>query len=185
MKRMVRICLIGLFLATMATTVDAIEYGMDILEKGNSGGWSASLKTFDQKGGKSLDKEVVIDVWVRNVPEELITAGFWLSFDASKVNITTVEIFDGSVLPGPWDKEMSKKVPNPSGPGTYLIITGNLGNVKPDKNSDIILARVKCLCQDKVTKPIEVSPIKGFDTVVGSNGKVFDPTIKAATFAIH
>jgi hypothetical protein len=80
---------------------------------------------------------------------------------------------------------MSRVVANPGGPGAYMVIVGNLGTVKPDKKGDMIIARVRCSCQDKCTKPMEIKPIQGFDTVVGGNGKVYDGIIKPAAFTIH
>lgn len=174
-----------LLLIYTVSSASGIEYAVDLLEKGNPGGNTASLKTFDQKGAKDTGKEVSLDVWIKDVPEELITAGFWLSYDASKVSIAKIEVYDGTALPGPWDSAMTKQAPNPGGTGTYLVIVGNLGNVKPDKKGDIIMAKVQCRCQDKCTNPLEIKPIKGFDTVVGSAGKVFDATIKPAAITIH
>jgi hypothetical protein len=172
-------------LAMTAPIASGIEYATDHLEKGNQGGAAASLKSFDQKGAKDAGKEISVDVWVKDAPEELITAGFWLTYEASKVKIIKIDVYDGTALPGPWDSAMSRVVANPAGPGAYMVIVGNLGTVKPDKKGDIIIARVQCSCQDKCTNPMEIKPIQGFDTVVGGNGKVYDGTIKPAAFTIH
>lgn len=185
MKKLVMYCALMFSLAVTISSASAIEYATDHLEKGNPGGTAASVKSFDQKGVKDAGKELSVDVWVKDVPEELITSGFWLSYDASKVSIVKIDVYDGTALPGPWDSAMSRVVANPSGPGAYMVIVGNLGNVKPDKKGDIIIARVQCSCQDKCTNPIEIKPIQGFDTVVGGNGKVYDGIIKPAAFTIH
>lgn len=185
MKSLFTSCALLFSLLYALSSASGIEYATDQLEKGNPGGNTASLKTFDQKGAKDAGKEVAVDIWIKDVPEELITAGFWLSYDTSKVNIVKIEVYDGTALPGPWDSAMTKQAPNPGGTGTYLVIVGNLGNVKPDKKGDVIIAKLQCRCQEKCTNPIEIKPIKGFDTVVGGTGKVFDATIKPATFTIH
>jgi len=185
MKRLVTSGALMFSLAFTVPIASGIEYATDHLEKGNPGGAAASVKSFDQKGAKDAGKEISVDVWVKDVPEELITAGFWLSYDAAKVKIVKIDAYDGTALPGPWDNAMSRVVANPSGPGAYMVIVGNLGTVKPDKKGDIIIARVQCSCQDKCTNPMEIKPIQGFDTVVGGNGKVYDGTIKPAAFTIH
>ena len=78
MKRLVMYGALMFSLAVTVPVASGIEYAADHLEKGNPGGAAASLKSFDQKGGKDAGKEVSVDVWVKDVPEELITAGFWL-----------------------------------------------------------------------------------------------------------
>ena len=185
MKKLTITFMFSLCMALIALPANAVEFCVDFLESGNPGGWTASKKTCDSKGPKGLSKEAEADVWLKGVTEDIITAGFWLSYDASQVTIVSVEIYDGSVLPGPWDRNMSKKVGNPSGKGTYLVTVGNLANVKPDKNTDVIIARIKYLCKDKCTKPMTFTTIQGFDTVVGNSGKVYDPEIKKANVTIH
>lgn len=186
MKRVVTYGALMFFLAATASIASGIEYAVDQLEKGNPGGTTAGLKSFDRKGAKGTGKEVVVDVWVKDVPEALITAGFWLSYDAAKVKIVKIDVYDGTALPGPWDSAMSRVVTNPGGgQGAHMVIVGNLGTVKPDQKGDIILARVQCSCKDKCTDPIEMKPIQDFDTVVGGNGKVYDAIIKPASFTIH
>ena len=185
MKRLVMYGALMFSLAVTVPVASGIEYAADHLEKGNPGGAAASLKSFDQKGGKDAGKEVSVDVWVKDVPEELITAGFWLTYDPATVSIVKIDVYDGAAVPGPWDSAMSRVVANPGGPGAYMVIAGNLGTVKPDKKGDIIIAKVQCSCKDKCTKPIEIKPIQGFDTVVGGNGKVYDGIIKPAAFTIH
>ena len=174
-----------MMLLQLTGPVCAIEFCADFLESGNPGGLTASKKTCDQKSPKGIGKEAEIDIWLKGVPEEIITAGFWISYDPSQASIVSVEIYDGSVLKGPWDRSMTKKVENPSGKGTFLVTVGNLANVKPDKKSDVIIAKVKYLCKDKCTKPITLTTIQGFDTVVGNSGKVYDAEIKQGTVTIH
>jgi hypothetical protein len=185
MKKISVLYLVVLMVLQVAIPVCAVEFCADFLEPGNSGGWTESKKTCEQKAPKDLGKEAEIDIWLKNVPEEIITAGFWISYDPTQVSIASAEIYDGSVLKGPWDRSMTKKVENPGGKGTYLVTVGNLANVKPDKKGDVIIGKVKYLCNDKCTKPITLTTIQGFDTVVGGGGKVYDSGIKKATITIH
>ena len=185
MKKLIIIFLFSFFVVHISFPVSAVEFCADFLESGNPGGWTASKKTCDPKGPKGLGKEAEVDIWLKGVKEDIITAGFWLSYDPSQVSIVSVEIYDGAVLPGPWDRSMTKKVENPSGKGTHLVTVGNLANVKPDKTSDVIIAKVKYLCKDKCTKPMTLTTIQGFDTVVGNSGKVYDAEIKKANVTIH
>ena len=184
MKKLFIFCAITL-LMLLSAPVSAIEFCADFLEPGNPGGLTTSKKTCDPKAPKGLGKDAEIDIWLKGVPEEIITAGLWIAYDPSEVTTIFVDIYDGSVLKGPWDSSMSKKVENPSGKGTYLVTVGNLSNVKPDKNGDVIIGKIKYVCKDKCKKPITIKTIKGFDTVVGGEGKVYDPEIKEATIKTH
>lgn len=187
MKRLSAYAVMLFFLLATLSVARGIEFAVDQLEKGNPGGTTASLKTFDQKAIKGSGKEIVFDVWMKDVPEELIGGGFWLYYDPSAVSVIKVDVYDGTVLPGPWDPEMSKQAPDPGGPGTYSVFVCTLSCVKPDKKGDVIIARVKLNCKDKCTKPIEIKriAIPDFDAVVGCTGKLYDPVIKPATFTIH
>jgi hypothetical protein len=175
------------FLLAAVSAASGIEFAIDQLEKGNPGGNTASLKTFDQKGIKGTGKEVVFDVWMKDVPEELIGAGFWIYYDPSKVSNVKIDVYDGTALPGPWDSAMSKQTADPAGPGTHSVFVCNLSCVKPDNKGNIIIARVKFNCQDQCTKPIEIKriAIPDFDAVVGCNGKLYDAVIKPASFTVH
>ena len=185
MKKTLVLSVVVLSMFFLSLPVCAVEFCADFLEPGNPGGLTASKKTCDPKAPKGLGKDAEIDIWLKGVPEEIITAGFWIAYDPSEVTTLSVDIYDGSVLKGPWDSSMSKKVENPSGKGTYLVTVGNLSNVKPDKNGDVIIGKIKYACKDKCKKPITIKTIKGFDTVVGGEGKVYDPEIKEATIKIH
>lgn len=184
MKKLSIICALLLILGLISGPAFAIEYRIDILEPGNPGGWTASLKTFENKWMKEKSKEVAVDIWLHDVTEPLISGGFWIKYDPSKVSIAGVDVYDGSVLPGPWDRGLTKNVPDADGPGTYKVFCINMGNVTPDKKGDIIIAKVRFLCKKKCDTPITISTVitPGFDTIVGGNsGQVFDPKIKPVT----
>jgi len=171
------VCMVGL----MSSPAFTIEYGVDFLESSNPGGWTSSLKTFDSKSLKGKSKEVTADIWIKDVPEPLISTGFLITCDPSKLSIGSVEIYDGSVLPGPWDRGMAKKEQDTDGPGTYKVFCVNMGTIAPDKNGDIIIAKVRFLCKDKCNPTFKIStiPTIGFDSVVGGDsGSVYDSKIK-------
>lgn len=124
MKNVILICVLTLFTAWMANPVLGVEYGTDFLETGNPGGWSESLKTFDEVWTVNCGNTFDTDIWLKDVPEKLITAGFLIDYDESKMSVVSAEVYDGS-LPGPWDGDMTNKVANPSGPGTYMVVRQN------------------------------------------------------------
>jgi hypothetical protein len=147
----------------------ALSYRIDVLEQGNTGGWETSLKTFDDEWMMAPSETVTIDVWMHDVPEPLITAGFWMESDASQTNIIS-----GNIYSEPWDAGMSQTVNDPNGPGTYMVTAGNLSTVSPDSEGDIIIAKVLFQCTSSDDVSVTLTPIPGFDTVVGDSAAVYD-----------
>ena len=115
----------------------------------------------------------------------LITAGFWLKFNPAQMVVSSLEVYDDSDIPGPWDHAMTKKLENPDGSGTYLVTLGNLANVDPDQNAQIKLAKVRFRCKGDCGDPITISTIAGFDTVVGDEGRVYDSELPPFSFIIN
>ena len=170
---------LALLLFWVVNSACGVEYGTDFLESGNPGGWSESLKTFDEVWTVSSgDTFFYVDIWINNLPEELITAGFMITYDPSQMEILGTDVYDGTVLSGPWDSDMTNKLPNPSGqPGTYMVIVGNLGAISPDSGGDIPIARIKVVCNLSGDASITLRPIEHFDTVVGNSSTVYDSDI--------
>ena len=160
-----------LCLSLIGNTCDAIEFCKDVLERGNPGGPSASLKTWDEEWIKGRLDQVEVDIWINDVPEQLITAGIYLEFDSSQVSVLSADIYD------PWDQEMSSTLPNPNGPGSYMVIVGNLGFVTPDRDGDIAIANLRLDCVSDCNVQITVHTIPDFDTVVGNEGITYDDLI--------
>ncbi len=133
----------------------APSYRIDVLEQGNPGGWEASLKTFDDETAIAQSETVEMDIWLRDVAEPLITAGFWMEFDASQMDIISTDVYSQ-----PWDPGMSQTVENPQGPGSYMVTLGNLSSASPDGEDDIILAKVmfQCTSFDDVTVTLATIP---------------------------
>lgn len=183
MKKIALYCVFALFMCCMVSAAFGVEYGADFLERDNPGGWSESLKTFDEGWTVSPGRTVNVDIWIKDLPEELITAGFQMEYDASLVSVSGCDVYDGS-LPGPWDVDMTTIVANPSGTSTYVVIVGNLGCVQPDAGGDIPIARIKFEGTSPGETAVTFRPVAGFDTVVGDSATVYDSQITAKTMAI-
>ena len=151
----------SLVLSLMGNPCYAIEFCKDVLEVGNPGGPSASFKTWDEEWIKSRTAQVAVDIWINDVPEELITAAIYLEFDPLQVSVLGGNIYD------PWDKEMSSIFPD--GPGGYVVIVGNLGSVTPDRDGDIAIAKLRLDCINNCDVEITVQTVPGFDSVVGNS----------------
>lgn len=184
MKTFTLTSILALFLTLMIGLAFGVEYGKDFLEPGNPGGWSASLKTFDEELTVSCGDTFDVDIWINDTPEKLLAAGFIINYDASQIRIVGVDAYDGA-LPGPWDEQMTNKVPNPSGlPGSYMLVVGNLATVLPDGGGDIPVARITFECVALVNVEVTCRPVEGFDTVVGNSSKVYDSEIAPNTLII-
>ena len=169
----------------MASPCYAIEYCKDFLESGNPGGWSGSLKTWDDEWSLTVGEAVELDIWINDVPLPLLSGGFWIEYDPSKVSIVSVAAYDGSDIPGPWEVAFTVKVLDPGGPGTYLVsVSPPLMPATPDGDGDIIIAKVRFRCESEGDANITISTIPGLDTFVGDT-TVFDGDIVDNILVIH
>ena len=134
-------------------------------------------------GGSGNQMEV--DVRLSDVPEKLITGGFVINYDPAQMSILGADAYDGTGLTGPWDSAMTNKVANSSGPGTYMVIVGNLASVAPDENSTINIARLHINCTGNCDAPITITPVPGFDTLVGNSSTVYDGKMPPTPFKIN
>jgi hypothetical protein len=185
-KRFSVICFSILFIGLMGKFTVAQGspgYRADVLEQGNAGGWEQSSKTFDDKWTIAQSETVTVDIWIHDIPEPLITAGFFIEFDASSAQIERVEIYDGGN--DPWDSGMTSVVADPSGPGSYLVTVGDLSSIVPDSESDIIIAQVLFQSTSPDDASITIKPVPGFDTVVGDSAGVYDSEIVPHTITLH
>ena len=129
--------------------------------------------------------QMEVDIRLSDVPEKLITSGFMLTYDPSKMEILGADVYDGSVLSGPWDSDMTNKVANPSGPGTYMVIVGNLGSVTPDDSSNINIARLRVNCTGSCDGSFTVTPVPNFDTMVGNSSTIYDSKMPPSVFRLN
>lgn len=175
------------FISCIFTPALAIEYRADFLEPDNPGGWTESLKTFEDGWTLSPSQSASVDIWLDHVPETLITAGFWIQFDNKKIAIasTDIHVYDGTnELTGPWDSGMTQIIPPPNEPAAYMVVCGNLGAVTPDKDKSIIIGKIKLLSTEEGKTEITITTIPGFDTVVGNDGTNYDLDIMPYTITI-
>ena len=165
MKKLSIVCL--LVLGLMVSPCFAIQYCKDFLEPGNPGGWSESLKTFEDEWTLNVGEEVELDIWINDVPEQLISGGFWVTYDPLLVSVEDVLAYDNTDLLGPWDPGFTAKVQDPDGPGTYFLALGNLSTPFPDAEGDIILGKIRFHAVSEGSVTITVSVIPQTSTVVG------------------
>ncbi len=186
MKAISTIWMLLLVLGLMVSPCYAIEYCKDFLESGNPGGWSVSLKTFDDEWTLKVGDEVELDIWINDVPLPLLSGGFWIEYDPSEVSIVHVQSYDGYFLPGPWEMAFTTMIRDPGGPGTYVVYVGPpLMGAAPDGDGDIIIAKVRFRCEGEGDATITISTIPGSDTFVGGDTTVFDSQIDPNAITVH
>ena len=100
------------------------------------------------------------------IANPLITAGFWLSFDPTKVYINSSAAYDGSVSPNLWDPGFTGVIDEPAGPGTWFITVGNFATV-PIGDLRIVDVELCTLTDATGLSTVICQTIPGFDTVVG------------------
>ena len=143
MKKSLILCIVTLILYPLSVPAqDVVDRYIDILETGNPGGWSDSLKTWDAEYSVNVGDTVEFDLWLgdENV-EGFVMAGFWASYDSSQLSMFDVEAYDGVSFPGPWDSAMTSIVPDAGGPGTYIVECAQQDCAQSDSYGHMILAR--------------------------------------------
>ncbi len=188
MKKLAIIFICVLSVCMVPGSASAISYGKDFLETGNPGGTSG-LKTFDIEWSMRQFETVDVDIWLIDVPERMLTAGFYFVFDPAKVSVAAFQVYDGVNGPaGPWDPGASLFGPVEGDPGAYFVALANLGCVTPDGGGDIVMARIRFKCESPGDAVITFSPIPDFDTVVDCalpQGVIYDPVIPVEGVTIH
>ena len=142
-------------LGLMLDNVSATTYCKDFLEYGNPGGWSNSLKTWDEEIVVSVGSTYEIDVWINDIPfppTGLIGGGFVLISDplASPCMIEAIEVYDGVNGPeGPWDPDITGITEFlPSNPGSYMVTCARWPDpFMPDADGDIIVGKIRIICE--------------------------------------
>ena len=143
MKQLVIIYVSLVALVFMVSPAFAIEYFVDFLEPGNPGGWTTGLKTYEEEQAVTVGDEIETDIYM-SAPIGLFGTGFLIEYNPAQVSIVSVEVYDGTNGPlGPWDPGGIAILPEPAGPGTYIVIVGNPACVDADIDSGIIMAKVR------------------------------------------
>jgi len=140
MKRLFIISWI-LVLSPLSVSAQYVDRYVDILEPGNPGGWTNSLKTWDVEYTMNVGDTIEFDVWLGDTGGGFIEGSYWAYYDPSQLTMYGVQAYDGVSLPGPWDPERGYIVPDPGGPGTYMIDWFSLPCVQNDSEGHMILAR--------------------------------------------
>lgn len=143
MKKSLILCIVTLILYPLSVPAqDVVDRYIDILEPGNPGGWSDSLKTWDAEYSVNVGDTVEFDLWLgdENV-EGFVMAGFWAYYDPSQLSMFDVEAYDDMSLAGPWDSELTGIIPDAGGPGTYIVDCAQQDCAQSDSDGHMILAR--------------------------------------------
>ena len=197
-KKLSFMCTCAVLLGFMAgSAIAQISYCKDILEPGNppdegtcdilatpctsdldcaDGALEClkpTLKTWDETWDMPAGETVEMDIWLNDVPESMLTAGFYISYDTALIDITSIVPWDTN-NGGLWEPAE----PFSPGPGIWIVSLLNFSCVAPDGDGDILLARVTLQCQDVGDADVTIETIPDFDTVVGcSGGAAYDPEI--------
>ena len=125
-----------------------------------------------------------MDIWLDNVPERLLTAGFFIVHDASLASIVDVAVYD-ELADGPWDSGFTTLVPNADGSGTYMVACGNFASVPPE---GAIIANVEICAIAEGVNTITISTVPDFQTVVSAvppDYEVFDSQIVPHVITVY
>ena len=188
MKKLLIVCAFTLTIGFLSSPCFAIHYCKDFLEPGNPGGWSESLKTFEDEWTLNAGEIVELDIWINDVPEELITAGFWITYDPSLVSIEEVLAYNHADLPGPWSISGTQIIRDIDGPGTYWLLLHNTAGAPQDANGDILLGKIRFrrAGDGEATITISVDEIDDFESIAGlSLGNIYDDAISPNTIILH
>ena len=186
-KRFYVICFSMLFTGLVGTSTvshGAPSYRVDVLEQENPGGWEESLKTFDDEWTTPQSETVEADIWLHDVTQELLTAGFWIEYNPEQVSIETVNLYDGSTFTGPWDPGFTNILPEADGPGTFFVACGQFSCVDP-KGDDVILGRILLQYLSTNDSTLTIQTVPGFDTIVQCPDGVLDQEITPHIFTLR
>ena len=187
MKKLSIFCIMGFIIALMSAPVFgatvAGTYGVDVLEGGNSGGWSGSAKTWDTTVSldPSINETMDVDFWGVNAPENMMAYGIklqWTNTDLIECN--SCQCYGSGELTGPWDMGGGITPDNIAG----IVSASGIGKspfpppgtpVTPDGDGDIILIQCEFECQgegDVVMSILEPAA----SCVIGEGARAYDPT---------
>ena len=145
--------------------VFAVNYAVDVLEPGNPGGWTSSLKTFDTTYKLTPGHTAEIDVWIENVPGNATAGGVFIDFRGStnKLSYISCQRYNNEAgeLPGPWQSGAGVVV-EPE-PGMVVVVVGNLGSATP-VNGKFIIAKLTVNYYQAGTATIAFSSIPEVNT---------------------
>jgi len=166
----------------------AVTYTTDVLEQGNPGGWTASLKTFDEEVIANQGQSLTIDIWATDAPGQATAGGLWIDYTGSTniISYVSAQRYNKEIgsLPGPWQPGAGVIIDEPDGPGTLMVIVGNLGGATPDGDGDIIIARVVMEVLSSDDAEIVVSTVPSVMTWGPADNGWNDASIEPATLTL-
>jgi hypothetical protein len=162
--------------------VSPYSYSKDFLEQGNPGGWIGSLKTFDDEWALSPSGTVDMDIWLNDLPEPMLTAGCYITFDPDLITITNL-VPNDTHNGGQWDGGATSLLEIE--PGIWFLALADFGCVEPDVDGDILLARATFQRQAVGVVEVTIQTIPEFDTLVDCSGVNYDPLIPSNTIIIN
>ena len=167
MKKLSTALIVLFVMGLMAGSAFAQSYCQDVLETGNPGGRTTGLKTCDAVNPETLNPgdTFSIDIWAAEIPVPIISSGFEMFYNPAQVSLVSVLAYDGvdiNVPPNPWDGTATLKIPDPYGPGSYVLAVVQLGTCPaPDAGGDIIIGKVTFQCLAAGSGNISVKGIDG------------------------
>ncbi len=200
------ICISVFLLGFLAgSAVAQISYCKDILEPGNppevgicdiiggdcqtdldcAGGGLACLKnplkTWDETWEMNEGETIDMDIWINDVPEPMLTAGCFITYDTTLINITSFVPNDTN-SGGQWDGESTSFFEVE--PGVWFLALADFSCIEPDGDGDIRLARATFQCQAGGEVGVTVETIPAFDTLVGCVANNYDSQVSPNTVTI-
>jgi hypothetical protein len=138
MKKLSIVCAFALIFGLVSAPVYAQTFCKDILEGGNAGGWTGA-KSWDESTTISPSDTITVDLWINGVSEPYISGGILLSYDTTKVKVTSVTVGADWMLPSTF---INNAVGNAQIVGGMVI-----GSVAPDGDGDIYLGQADVHCE--------------------------------------
>ena len=132
--------IVALYPLSVSAQYPNVDRYVDILEPGNPGGWSISLKTWDIEYSMNVGDMVAFDVWLGDTGRGFIEGSYYATYDPSQISMFSVEAYDGINFPGPWDPERSLIFPDGGG-SAYSVDCYNTDCAYPDTDGHIIISR--------------------------------------------
>jgi hypothetical protein len=190
MQKIIISTIIMITLVLSADNAFAQSYCLDFLEPGNPGGRTTSLKTCDAVNPVRIDPGSIfeIEIWVADVPPPdltagLLTSGFKMAHDPSRISIVSVQAYDYVDIPdGPWSPIYTLKFEYVD---YYELLLGNWDSCAiPDVGGDVILAKITFQYLSGGSATISFSGLDDFDTTVGCGFMVYDSPIGMHTITV-
>ena len=178
MKKLLAMGMFFSIFALMSGTAFAIGFCKDIAPT------DPPNKTFDDEWTMNVGEEVEIDIYLNDMPQNLLNVSFLLGFGSS-IEIVEVQVYDGvNGPPGPWASGCTSIDLDYQESNHCLVAVCNINGAFLDLDGDIIISRVTMRRLDEAEIIIQVST-GGSSAVVGFESPiVYDSQISPNTVTI-